>query len=241
MPNKPQNSQPQKTVNQLPDQTYNNFLFISVILSIVLPVIYYFVSIYSLSTGPRSMISLVENAFGYLFVAGILTGMGGFIAAPTFLVSGIILLFKKNKNGVKLVLSSLVWFLCLFVFFHLSTEINNHRRKTFADLAKRSKPIITAINKYEEEHGAYPEKMQDLIPLYLPDIPYTGIPLYPDYEYELSHKKDWHPMKNYELRVKCPSGGINFDVFFYWPERNYPENIYGGYVERIEDWAYVHE
>lgn len=35
--------------------------------------------------------------------------------------------------------------------------------------------------------------------------------------------------------------GINFDVFVYWPEGNYPDSMYGGWVERIGHWAYMHE
>ena len=34
---------------------------------------------------------------------------------------------------------------------------------------------------------------------------------------------------------------LQFDCFVYWPERNYPEHMYGGWVERMGDWAYVHE
>ena len=45
----------------------------------------------------------------------------------------------------------------------------------------------------------------------------------------------------WELHVDCTSGGINFDVFFYWPSHEYPDEIYGGCVQRIEEWAYVHE
>lgn len=45
----------------------------------------------------------------------------------------------------------------------------------------------------------------------------------------------------WELRIRCPLGGINWDVFFYWPSEDYPDEIYGGVVERIGDWAYVHE
>ena len=41
--------------------------------------------------------------------------------------------------------------------------------------------------------------------------------------------------------IGCPSGGINFDVFVDWPERVYPMSMYGGGVERIKNWAYVHE
>ena len=46
---------------------------------------------------------------------------------------------------------------------------------------------------------------------------------------------------SWELRVRCPSGFLNWDVFHYWPGARYPDSLYGGSVERIGDWAYVHE
>ena len=45
----------------------------------------------------------------------------------------------------------------------------------------------------------------------------------------------------WELRVPCSLGILNWDVFFYWPRETYPDYIYGGSVERIGKWAYVHE
>jgi hypothetical protein len=45
----------------------------------------------------------------------------------------------------------------------------------------------------------------------------------------------------WELRIDCPRGMLNWDVFFYWPTQRYPNQIYGGSVERIGQWAYVHE
>jgi hypothetical protein len=45
----------------------------------------------------------------------------------------------------------------------------------------------------------------------------------------------------WELNIPCPWGFINWDVFFYWPTQRYPDYIYGGGVERIGKWAYVHE
>ena len=41
--------------------------------------------------------------------------------------------------------------------------------------------------------------------------------------------------------MPSPNGIMDFDVFFYWPSETYPDAIYGGVVERIGDWAYVHE
>lgn len=45
----------------------------------------------------------------------------------------------------------------------------------------------------------------------------------------------------WQLSVLCSSGVNNFDVFFYWPSGAYPDYIYGGFVERIGGWSYVHE
>lgn len=45
----------------------------------------------------------------------------------------------------------------------------------------------------------------------------------------------------WELRIDCSRGMLNWDVFFYWPTQRYPNHIYGGVVEGIADWAYVHE
>ena len=46
--------------------------------------------------------------------------------------------------------------------------------------------------------------------------------------------------ETYELRVDV-GRVLQFDCFVYWPERNYPEHMYGGWVERMGGWAYVHE
>lgn len=34
---------------------------------------------------------------------------------------------------------------------------------------------------------------------------------------------------------------INGDTFFYWPGGNYPDDTGAGNIERIRDWAYLHE
>ncbi len=45
----------------------------------------------------------------------------------------------------------------------------------------------------------------------------------------------------WELRINCSTGFLNRDVFFYWPLQKYPPQIYGGAVESVADWAYVHD
>jgi hypothetical protein len=46
--------------------------------------------------------------------------------------------------------------------------------------------------------------------------------------------------QTYEIRVNLFQF-LQFDSLVYWPERNYPDFMYGGGVERIGDWVYVHE
>jgi hypothetical protein len=34
---------------------------------------------------------------------------------------------------------------------------------------------------------------------------------------------------------------LNWDTFIYFPNQRYPDVGYGGWIERIDRWAYVHE
>ncbi|MCH7863023.1 MAG: hypothetical protein IH998_15425 [Proteobacteria bacterium] len=45
----------------------------------------------------------------------------------------------------------------------------------------------------------------------------------------------------FELRVATPVGWANWDVLVYRPSHTYPDEMYGGTVQRFGDWAYVHE
>ena len=62
---------------------------------------------------------------------------------------------------------------------------------------------------------------------------------YPEYHYSTSSKD--YLGNPWVLTIYTPSGGINFDQFMYFPLTNYPKTGYGGSLERIGDWAYVHE
>lgn len=223
------------------------------------------------------------------------------------------------------------------------------RRWAFERAAARARPVIEAIQRFDDVNGRPPEALGELVPVHLPGVPATGLLSYPTFEYEkfadtpqrlvwwdlgsragapmagllvypdgdpehailaleldggnaiMSARVDRMPAAadqksfqrpfdadtwrsnpdsrlhmvrdlpnakgdlrgqsrstvegwlgvpdgtrtlrdaRWELRIPCPSGGINWDVFFYWPGERYPEHIYGGSVERIGQWAYVHE
>lgn len=112
----------------------------------------------------------------------------------------------------------------------------NRRKQGFERLAQRSQGLVTAIRQFEKENKRPPDNLGDLVPRFLPAVPRTGIQAYPDYRYtrEATYENPW------SLSVNA-SWGASFDQFVYLPKLNYPEFAFGGNLERIGDWAYVHE
>jgi hypothetical protein len=113
------------------------------------------------------------------------------------------------------------------------------RMAGFDRLAERSKPLVAAITDFTREQGRPPIDLHELVPTYLPEVPGTGMPAYPDFDYATDPQRwDANP---WTLWVRTPAGGINFDMFMYLPRQNYPEQGYGGVLVRVGDWAYVYE
>jgi hypothetical protein len=107
---------------------------------------------------------------------------------------------------------------------------------------QRSETVVRAIHEYEREHGQPPADLQQLVPQYLAAIPSTGMGAYPHYEYHCGDDAYWRFRKNpWALSVNTPLWGINFDMLIYLPNQNYPKDGYGGVLERVGSWAYVHE
>lgn len=130
-------------------------------------------------------------------------------------------------------------FLSLFLGgFILGKKI---RTSAFHNLAERSETLVSAIRQYTDHGGSPPKSLEDLVPTYLSQVPETGIMAYPDYRYEVGDAAQRYEGNPWVLRVSTPSGGINFDEFLYFPRRNYPSHGYGGSIERIGEWAYLHE
>ena len=105
-------------------------------------------------------------------------------------------------------------------------------------ITTEAQPLIEAIEAYHAGRGEYPPDLKTLVPEYLNEIPHTGAIAYPNFRYARAEPDSL--FKTYEVLVRT-SIGLSFDVFVYWPEGNYPERMYGGWVEPISDWAYVHE
>ncbi len=118
----------------------------------------------------------------------------------------------------------------------------NTRRAGLRQAAARARPLINAIEKFRREKKREPYNLQELVPNYLAKIPQTGMTVYPRFKYSTSQEnRGRNHFKSYQLQVSTSFGFINWDTFNYWPESDYPAEMYGGRVERIGAWAYVHE
>lgn len=105
--------------------------------------------------------------------------------------------------------------------------------------AERAQPILSALARYQQDRGKYPETLNELIPQYLTEIPSTGVTKYPSFYY-LKTPRHGLSEVGYELGVPCVSFH-GFDRFFYWPTEVYPDHLNGNDIERVGKWAYMHE
>lgn len=171
------------------------------------------------------MLIVIAALLFFLFILTIIWAIIAFLGKKSY---------WRNIGHCSLVLLFSIF--SLFIFLDATWQF---RHDQFEALADRSKPLIEAIERFNNDSGRYPLSLEELIPAYLPEVPGTGIPVYPGYMYSCAD--DETPYKKYELLVQCSKGSREGDSFFYWPEGNYPEHIYGGRVDKIKDWAYVHE
>jgi hypothetical protein len=160
-----------------------------------------------------------------------------------FLGSLIGLIFKKSRKTSTFIATFSLVFLITGIFsMSISGKI---RHNAFVKLANNSSELIEAIKQYENQQGVAPETLDNLVPDFLPSIPTTDMGAYPTYKYYRCEKTDQTETGCFDnpwyLQVDASPGGINFDSFIYLPKQNYPDKGYGGSLERIENWAYVHE
>ena len=164
-------------------------------------------------------------------VSLLLRSMGCVIAVIGFLVAGISWLANRHKSNAAMIAGCAAFLAATVPAIRLGAELH---REAFAALPARAAPLVRAIEQFEADKGHPPDTLQELIPKYLEAIPATDVPKSPPFWFKrLNSNNRW------ELRVRA-SRALSFDYMFYWPTRDYPDWM-GGRVERIGDWAYVHE
>ena len=172
---------------------------------------------------------LVGFALLYLFV-------GFAIALPASLIG--LLLPRQRRKALWLLLCSLVAAASFVPSINLSERI---KRRALQGVMARAEPLIAAIRKFEAEHGKPPPEIAALVPGHLAALPTPGIGTAPHFTYLLTSARTDMGDNPWMLEVRPPVAGIGFDVFIYLPNQNYPKHGWGGVLERMGTWAYVHE
>lgn len=112
------------------------------------------------------------------------------------------------------------------------------RMRGFDWAGERAMSVVAAMERCVAETGAVPESVEALVPRWLDQVP-SRIPslrvVTPVTADEDLGANRW------ALVADVPSGLINWDVFVYLPDRQYPARGWGGRLERLGNWAYVHE
>lgn len=145
---------------------------------------------------------------------------------------------QLRPSAIRYLVVSVVYLAASLVGLLLGARV---RMAAFEKLAERSAPLVQAIRSYEAQHGAPPPDLAALVPSYLAAVPRTGMAAYPEYGYFASKTAGEQRGNPWVIIINTPSGGINFDEFMYFPLQNYPAEDYGGVLQRIRDWAYLHE
>lgn len=149
------------------------------------------------------------------------------------------LLFRRTRKiSAMFAMLLAVFVLSSAVALHIGNTIRMHG---FRKLAVRSQPLVNAISRYETSNGKPPADLNVLIPKYLDSIPWTSMASYPEYEYEICTDNPNLCGGNVWMLKVQTGEGLNWDCFFYYPNHEYPAITPSGAVERVEDWAYLHE
>lgn len=115
------------------------------------------------------------------------------------------------------------------------------RLQGFERLAREAAPLVLAIDAYTAKFGVPPENLDALQVAFPPGHLIKGGEL-PDFEYiQGSVATSRYHGNPWVLMLRTPTGPLRWDQFMYYPLQNYPTLAHGGWVERVEDWAYVHE
>lgn len=171
--------------------------------------------------------------------AGMALRFGIFPLLPTLLAS-LVLLFPKSTRiaGMCLLIAAVAYILGSGMGLQSGHSL---RMGQFDKLVERSAPLVRAVHGYVEDTGHPPESLHVLVPDRLQKIPTTGMRLYPEFEYFVGEDaREWEG-NPWILRLHTPVSFLNWDQLLYFPLQDYPDTGYSGRLERIGEWAYVHE
>ena len=178
---------------------------------------------------------LPSQAYGLPYIPiGVDTAM--FFVIISWIVSFFLLLLIFSKKLRWVSIASFFFLISSMIAFSPALHLGNSLRMyEFTNLAKRSEPLIDAINSYKTTEGILPSKLEDLVPKYLKEFPTTKMAEYSQYSYSKSkeNKGEW------SLYVPCGQGVLNWDQFIYHSNQDYSR--IGDSITKTGDWVYYHE
>lgn len=187
--------------------------------------------------GPRRLEWLADLVAGYGWLGVMLVGIGYPVVFLLTIVTAAIVGPPRRRALLWRALSLLIGAALIVPSLWVSSR---GRMLLIRRAAARAAPLLQALERYREDHGVYPAALEELQPGYLTEVPGTGMMSYPDFKYEPPGEAK-PEAGGYSLYVNCLLMWCGFDTLHYWPSRDYPDKMYGGVVERIDGWAYVHE
>jgi hypothetical protein len=222
----------------------NRYLILSALLLAFSAVALVFVQVHPVSWGPPSRFATALPSLSEFAVLG--HAAVSISIAAVSLIALVIALKRRSMAAAPLFV--MVGLACLSIAaVPASWRISwLARRASVRNLAEHAVPLIGAVSHFAQENDHPPTSLEELIPHYLSAIPNTGLRGCPHFAYEALDGENAGSGNvgtgGWELRVPCPRGMLNWDIFLFRPSRPYPERAHGGSVEEIAaGWAYVHE
>jgi len=160
----------------------------------------------------------------------------GLLAIPVALLSLPLLAFSRTRRVAR-VAAIASWALVIGTWIGVSAG-HELRMSRFARAAANARPLVAAIRSFEAAHGHPPEVLSDVIPEYLEAMP-EGLPPLRLVTGEKARTE--YAGNEWTLVADVGIGFLNWDQFLYFPLQNYPAQGYGGWLEPVGEWAYVHE
>ena len=122
---------------------------------------------------PISLFAFEVFAAGQGVIAGIIILVIFIWFIPKALFS---LLIKNKEKAKKYALRSAVYFLTVAAMI-FGLYLNNQLAE------QRSKIVIAALDNYKAQNGRFPDKLEELVPKFLPKIPLAKINVYGSFRY----------------------------------------------------------
>jgi hypothetical protein len=180
----------------------------------------------------------MEGPIGFLSAMSIFASLTTLLYIFACPILSIFCLF--NPRWRKYVPATMLLFALSLTTFFVSDYVYTAREFGFRRVANNSKPLIAAIERYRADSNAYPDFLHAPVPIYIAEIPNTGIVGDTMYTYRKATPSD--KFTGYELFVSC-GFGLQFDRLTYWPNHDSPyiSTGLGGGSKAIDEWYFLRD